>query len=1675
MAKRLFSLAIMSILTLSAWADETSWTWNFTDNNTWTTAKIVTGSDVTLNTGATTPGTGEYGVTFNFVSDKASITSSGLGYLSDDLGNSTTVVESNYVSIEIPVGFQATFNFTSPASSGRAIYYTTDGSNTQTNISSNIIVYRNEGENPVTLKVWAKNPVKSSASQNIISSIVLEYLSNITYHRWTVNAIIKNTDTQIDTWTKDEIAEGSEFTAYLKKVIKYNEQYYELADDTYTGLFIQDTMNEDKVYSVNYQLSDDIVFFKEGEDITQSTVSETASGGAFCGYIGRPIAASAITIPNAGYYKAEALVMETRKSPILTFWNGTDNYSNNNSAAGITIGDGVAGLNYSDKFQVNSSTTYYLGGTAKEGENVGYNNSLAFDYILIRRLSTPTVTGLAAATPTYNGSAQNLVTTPTVTGGSIKYSTTQDGTYTEAIPQGTNVGDYSVWYKVTGDATHSDIAATQVPSVSITQATNTLSGTLSIDGWTYGSAANSPSGVTAAFGTVAYKYSNAENGEYGTYDAFVNGAVGTWWVKAYVDGTDNYTAVESNPVSFAISAATQTATITAEATQSTTYNGQAQPLTASVDKGTISITYYTNEARTEGEATEAPINAGTYYAIVSQSDVNYTSDPVYVTYTINKATLTATAADATRVVGEDNPAFTVNVTGFVNDETTGNAAGYEAPIATTTADTNSEAGTYPITVSGGAATNYNFTYVPGTLTVTAPISEEYVSTTKTWTFDDLTATTQYSTYTEIDGLYLRTNQTGRNFTVTAGASAKMTFADGYVVNNTNYLSVNNNATYSGDDALTATSTAGDATNKGRGMVAINASVAGTLYVKIKGGTSDKVIRVYFANGTSLVGGSGTSITSDGNIQEISYTSTGAGSFFVGGITTGTSEIYAVRFVPTSEAKAAWVYIESSGYTTFGNNTGKHLDLPEGLAAYSVKPGTSSATLTALEGIPNNAGVVLKGSPSTNFPLTESSSSYSASNNYMIRLTANSSINATEEVESSTRYNYILTEDAAEAKFAKANGSILAKDKAYFRSTKDLGDNIDLTIVSGASVETAPAAVATELTYSGEAQSLVTEGQATGGTLKYFVNTSGEAPTTSTDGWTNTVPTGTNAGTYYIWYYVAGDASHTSTAVTAIEGGSKTIGKKVPSVSDFDYSAPADLAYSGIAKEATVVAKSNITGIGTVTLKYYKGETETTPTDIGTYTVKITVAEGSNYTASASELSGESWTFTITAETSTYTITGVSEDEHGNKVEASPTSAAESATITLTITTAESYVLTSISVKDADNGDVELSGSDATRTFTMPAKNVVVSATWTANAVQQADTGDSKTQESYSITDANNAQVTTITATSGATSVTIPSSVNGVPVTSISDDAFENVADKSNIKSIDLSTTSITGVTVDRTSGVFNEFPEETMIYMPAGNTEASGQKNVIINGKCSNFVMTDTKSYKIPKDFKAESATISRTFTNGTYCTLCLPYTIPSDNLSGKVYEFSGVNDATVTMTESNNGLQANKPYIFVPNSSVNGMTISDNSIFINISMNDSPNTVNTEAQFTFKGVYENMDFSSADISNGVYGFAAEADYGASIGQFVKAANGASIKGMRAYLAYNGALNGTSTASTRGEGLPEYLNVVLIHANGSTTNIGKLELMTAEDGSPVYNLNGQRVDNSYKGLVIKNGKKVVKK
>lgn len=95
-------------------------------------------------------------------------------------------------------------------------------------------------------------------------------------------------------------------------------------------------------------------------------------------------------------------------------------------------------------------------------------------------------------------------------------------------------------------------------------------------------------------------------------------------------------------------------------------------------------------------------------------------------------------------------------------------------------------------------------------------------------------------------------------------------------------------------------------------------------------------------------------------------------------------------------------------------------------------------------------------------------------------------------------------------------------------------------------------------------------------------------------------------------------------------------KGVLTENDFTYTAPADLTYDGQPKQAQVQAKSEITGIGAITVKY--NGSETAPTDAGTYTVTFDVAASADY-AVATGLSAGS--FTIAKATPTITAKDLS--------------------------------------------------------------------------------------------------------------------------------------------------------------------------------------------------------------------------------------------------------------------------------------------------------------------------------------------------------------------------------------------------------------------------------------------------
>ncbi|SFQ34270.1 hypothetical protein SAMN02910358_01646, partial [Lachnospiraceae bacterium XBB1006] len=124
------------------------------------------------------------------------------------------------------------------------------------------------------------------------------------------------------------------------------------------------------------------------------------------------------------------------------------------------------------------------------------------------------------------------------------------------------------------------------------------------------------------------------------------------------------------------------------------------------------------------------------------------------------------------------------------------------------------------------------------------------------------------------------------------------------------------------------------------------------------------------------------------------------------------------------------------------------------------------------------------------------------------------------------------------------------------------------------VTTAPEA--NDLTFTGSAQELVTAGVASDGEMQYAIGTN--TTTVPTTGWNASIPKGTDAGTYYVWYKAVGDDVHSDSEpkciiVTIRAEGSGGDGAYVPSIPTS--TTPAESYTVPVSNENTVNISTNI--------------------------------------------------------------------------------------------------------------------------------------------------------------------------------------------------------------------------------------------------------------------------------------------------------------------------------------------------------------------------------------------------------------------------------------------------------------------------------------------------------------------
>ena len=206
-------------------------------------------------------------------------------------------------------------------------------------------------------------------------------------------------------------------------------------------------------------------------------------------------------------------------------------------------------------------------------------------------------------------------------------------------------------------------------------------------------ASGSPYTISAAVGTLAagnYQFS-AVNGQLTVSKALVTVTADNA-SRTYGDANPTFTAGYSgfkNEETLATSGVTGSPSLTTAATAASPVSGSPYAITAAV--GTLA--------------------AGNYQFAFANGQL-----------TVNKATLTVTANNASRAYGSANPAFTASYGGFKNGQTLATSGVTGSPSLTTTATATSlvAGNPYTITAAAGtlAATNYQFTFANGQLTVT---------------------------------------------------------------------------------------------------------------------------------------------------------------------------------------------------------------------------------------------------------------------------------------------------------------------------------------------------------------------------------------------------------------------------------------------------------------------------------------------------------------------------------------------------------------------------------------------------------------------------------------------------------------------------------------------------------------------------------------------------------------------------------------------------------------------------------------------------------------------------------------------------------------------------------------------------------------------------------------------
>jgi len=411
-------------------------------------------------------------------------------------------------------------------------------------------------------------------------------------------------------------------------------------------------------------------------------------------------------------------------NPTITFNNVTKTYGDasfsvaatSNSSGGITYsitsGSQYASITSGGQVTILGAGTVTI--KASQAAATGYNAGSATATLTINKAN------LTAKADNKSRVYNTANPTFTITYLGFVYSdnasslTTQPAASTAATTT-SNVGTYPI--TLTGGSSSNYNITLANGTLTIIQATPTLSYTGATSGTEGGSIALSA--TSNSTGAITYSVAN------GTGTASVSGttlnltSAGTVTLTINVAATNNYKA---SSVQASISIYSQNNVNPSITFGDITKTYGDAPFTVAANSNssgaiTYSITSGSQYATVTSNGTVSILGAGSVTLQANQEAVSgYNSATATATLTINKANLTVTADNKTKVYNTANPTLTFTYSGF--KYTDNSLALGSQPTIATTATTNSNVGTYPVTLAGGSDDNYNFILVNGSLTIT---------------------------------------------------------------------------------------------------------------------------------------------------------------------------------------------------------------------------------------------------------------------------------------------------------------------------------------------------------------------------------------------------------------------------------------------------------------------------------------------------------------------------------------------------------------------------------------------------------------------------------------------------------------------------------------------------------------------------------------------------------------------------------------------------------------------------------------------------------------------------------------------------------------------------------------------------------------------------------------------